>query len=107
MASRRQNLAHTIGIGLALALSLMLAIFGAQVAQAETFNVIYNFTGGADGSNPYAGLTMDRTGTLYGTTLAGGAGYGTVYKLAKTGSELGHYHAPHLRRRQRRGVTSG
>jgi uncharacterized repeat protein (TIGR03803 family) len=56
------------------------------VVQAETFNVLYNFTGGADGSNPYTGLTIDRTGTLYGTTLAGGTGHGTVYKLAKSGS---------------------
>jgi uncharacterized repeat protein (TIGR03803 family) len=64
----------------------MLAILGAQLAQAETFNVLYNFTGGADGSNPYTGLTIDRTGTLYGTTLTGGTGHGTVFKLAKTGS---------------------
>jgi uncharacterized repeat protein (TIGR03803 family) len=32
---------------------------------------------------PYAGLTVDDSGNLYGTTYAGGAhGYGTVYELA-------------------------
>jgi uncharacterized repeat protein (TIGR03803 family) len=64
----------------------VLTLVATQAAQASTFNVIYNFTGGSDGASPYAGLTMDRTGSLYGTTLSGGAGYGTVFKLAKTGS---------------------
>ena len=77
---------YGIGLRLALALALMLTILGTQTAQAETFNVLYNFTGGTDGSSPYAGLTMDSTGSLYGTTLAGGAGFGTVYKIAKSGS---------------------
>jgi len=34
--------------------------------------VIHNFTGGADGSNPEYGLTMDSAGTLYGTAITGG-----------------------------------
>ena len=50
--------------------------------------MLYTFKGGSDGSEPYAGLLMDKTGNLYGTTFAGGAhGYGTVFKLAKGGSE--------------------
>jgi uncharacterized repeat protein (TIGR03803 family) len=57
-----------------------------QAAHASTFNVIYNFSGGSGGANPYAGLTVDGTGALYGTTLSGGAGYGIVFRLAKTGS---------------------
>ncbi|MGC9948420.1 MAG: choice-of-anchor tandem repeat GloVer-containing protein [Bryobacteraceae bacterium] len=36
--------------------------------------VLYSFTGGADGSNPYAGLVADPTGNLYGTTPWGGKG---------------------------------
>jgi uncharacterized repeat protein (TIGR03803 family) len=56
-------------------------------AQAQTFTVLHNFTAGADGANPVAGLTMDRTGNFYGTTSAGGAaGSGTVYKVSRTGS---------------------
>lgn len=51
---------------------------------------IYDFTGGADGGTPYAGLTVDATGNLYGTTVLGGSvgsinclwgGCGTVFEL--------------------------
>ncbi len=34
--------------------------------------VLYSFTGGADGSTPYAGLIFDGAGNIYGTTSAGG-----------------------------------
>jgi uncharacterized repeat protein (TIGR03803 family) len=67
-------------------MAFVLSVVATQAAQATTFNVIYSFTGGADGSTPYAGLTMDAVGNLYGTTLAGAAGHGTVFKLAKAGS---------------------
>jgi uncharacterized repeat protein (TIGR03803 family) len=30
--------------------------------------VLYSFTGGVDGSGPYAGGILDSAGTLYGTT---------------------------------------
>jgi uncharacterized repeat protein (TIGR03803 family) len=50
--------------------------------------VLYRFcseTSCADGQNPIAGLVVDSTGTLYGTTFYGGAyGYGTVFKLNPT-----------------------
>lgn len=54
---------------------------------AET--LLYNFSGGADGGLPTAGLTIDRAGRLYGTTEYGGHfsyycqdGCGTVFKIA-------------------------
>ncbi len=47
-----------------------------------TETVLYSFTGGADGGNPFAGLVMDAAGNLYGTTKRGAAGYGTVFKLS-------------------------
>ncbi len=54
----------------------------ATLAQASTYNVIYRFQGGTDGSSPYAGLIADSAGNLYGTTEFGGsARYGTVFKL--------------------------
>jgi uncharacterized repeat protein (TIGR03803 family) len=37
-----------------------------------TESVLYSFTGGSDGSNPYAGLVLD-SGVLYGTTFNGGS----------------------------------
>jgi uncharacterized repeat protein (TIGR03803 family) len=46
-----------------------------------TESVLYSFTGGADGSNPLAGVIFDTAGSLYGTTQMGGKGYGTVFKL--------------------------
>jgi uncharacterized repeat protein (TIGR03803 family) len=46
-----------------------------------TQSVLYSFTGGADGNQPYT-LAFDTAGTLYGTTWYGGTyGYGTVYTL--------------------------
>ena len=48
--------------------------------------VLYSFTGGSDGENPFAGLIADASGNLYGTTYQGGAyGYGTVFKLTGAG----------------------
>jgi len=54
--------------------------------QAQTLTVLHNFTGGGDGATPYAGLTMDEAGNLYGTTPYGGKGNGTVYRLRRSGS---------------------
>ena len=71
---------------LVLAVTFLLTLVATQMAQAATFNVIYTFTGQSDGATPYAGLTMDRLGNLYGTTSAGGAGYGTVFQLKRSGS---------------------
>jgi uncharacterized repeat protein (TIGR03803 family) len=55
-----------------------------------TQSVIYNFTGGDDGSGPGAGLTFDRLGNLYGMTATGGAfGLGVIYRLSPGGA--GHW----------------
>lgn len=64
-------------------------------AQAQTFTVLHSFTGGNDGAYPYAGITLDAAGNVYGTASAGGytggncgasQGCGTVFRLKKTGS---------------------
>ena len=50
--------------------------------------VLYSFTGGADGANPYAGVIADSAGNLYGTTYQGGAANaGVVYKISPSGQE--------------------
>jgi uncharacterized repeat protein (TIGR03803 family) len=52
---------------------------------AWTETVLYNFTGGADGSLPFADLTFDNAGNFYGTTLYGGThGGGVVFELSPT-----------------------
>ncbi len=93
MHSKRTSLVWSLVLNIALILVILLS----QSAQAQQFNVIHYFTGGQDGANPYAGVTVDASGNLYGTTSLGGvtdgcAGYsgaygcGTVYKLARTDS---------------------
>ena len=52
---------------LVLTVVVLFIVFTAQPAQGQTYKVLYNFTGGKDGANPAAGLTMDKGGNLYGT----------------------------------------
>jgi uncharacterized repeat protein (TIGR03803 family) len=55
--------------------------------------VLHKFTGGKDGSLPYADVIRDAAGNLYGTTSEGGAfDKGTVFKLDKTGKETMLYY---------------
>jgi uncharacterized repeat protein (TIGR03803 family) len=67
--------------------ALLAALISAQTIHAQTLTVIYNFTGGSDGLEPQAGLTIDKAGNLYGTAIVGGrGGYGTVFKLTHINS---------------------
>jgi uncharacterized repeat protein (TIGR03803 family) len=61
-------------------------VFKLDTAGTET--VLYNFTGGADGKFPEAGLIRDPAGNLYGTTLLGGQyNNGAVFELDTSGTE--------------------
>ncbi len=80
---------------LTIAIAFSLAAVVPEVAQAQTFTVLHDFTGAEDGGTPFAELTMDRAGNLYGTAFYGGVqschtvsgtGCGTVFKLTKKGS---------------------
>lgn len=56
-----------------------------QSAGVWTEKVIYSFTGGADGAEPFSGLIADSNGVLYGTTALGGTTQlGTVFSLTPT-----------------------
>ena len=78
----------------ALVIVLALTVATTPAAQAQTFTVVHAFTGGADGGNPFAGLTADRAGNFYGTTAygghtggnCGGGVCGTVFKVARAGN---------------------
>jgi uncharacterized repeat protein (TIGR03803 family) len=61
-------------------------LMAARPAQAQTENVLWNFTGTPDGANPYGGVTLNN-GNFYGTTFSGGAyGFGAVYELQPNGT---------------------
>jgi uncharacterized repeat protein (TIGR03803 family) len=64
-----------------------------RITPAGDESVVYGFKHAPDGSSPYGGL-LDLDGTLYGTTLTGGAdsrcapnGCGTVFKVTLSGAE--------------------
>ena len=61
-------------------------VYKLDAAGHET--VLYSFPSGPDGYAPFAGVTRDAAGNLYGTTLEGGSGNaGTVYKVDASGHE--------------------
>lgn len=80
-------------LAMSLAIVFILAILATTAAQAQTYTVIHNFTGGADGANPYAGVTIDAAGNIYGAASAGATlggecypiGCGTVFRLKHAG----------------------
>jgi len=76
--------------------TLILAMTLVHAASAEKEKVLYSFIGGSDGGDPFAGLTSDKAGNLFGTTFYGGGyfggpcgsvGCGTVFMLDKAGHE--------------------
>jgi uncharacterized repeat protein (TIGR03803 family) len=84
-SENRMQMAGWRAVGLRMVpLMFMLLIATAHLAQAQTFNVIYNFP--SRGGEPWSGPTMDQAGHLYGTTFYGGLGYGLVYELTRAGS---------------------
>jgi uncharacterized repeat protein (TIGR03803 family) len=64
-------------------------VFALDATGDET--VLHNFTGGADGWGPFAGLALDTAGDLYGTTQLGGdlrcaqdkQGCGVVFEVTR------------------------
>ena len=82
IGSRRK----TAALALWGALGLGLVAAPSAVAQSYLPNTLYSFGGSpANGVTPQAGLLIDSSGNLYGTTYSGGAnGYGTVFELVNS-----------------------
>jgi uncharacterized repeat protein (TIGR03803 family) len=58
------------------------------ISHAATYERIYSFAGGLDGSDPSSTLTFDSGGNAYGTTAAGGDfGLGTVFMVTPSRQE--------------------
>src|SRR5262245_57360745 len=60
------------------------------VGDSWVHTVLYSFTGGADGGEPYKGVTLDANGNLYGTAVTGGSGSceggcGVRYRVSELG----------------------
>jgi len=80
-------------LGILAAIAAITAI--TTTARAQTYHVLYNFTGHADGGNPAGALEMDARGNLYGMTsdygngncsFGGTVGCGTAFELAHRGT---------------------
>ncbi len=88
---------------------------GASAVQAQTFQVLYNFSNGPDGASPN-GLTIDHAGNLYGTTGGPGncftGGCGGVFLFSHSGqiwtlTPLYHFQGGTDGRRPLAGITIG
>lgn len=70
------------------ALAIMLSAITIPLAHAQTFSLLHSFSGGSsDGSTPLAGVVLDSSGNLYGTTEYGGSSNaGVVFKTTSSGT---------------------
>ncbi len=60
-----------------------------KMTPTGTVTVIHSFNGGTDGGYCYGSITEGTDGNLYGITYQGGTyGYGTIFKVNKTGSSF-------------------
>ena len=77
-----------LATALAVALLFVLTVVTDEPAQAQSFQVLYSFSGGLDGGQPYSGMTISSGGDLFGTTHTGnqGTNWGQVYELQRSGS---------------------
>lgn len=72
-------------IALFFCLTLCLALLTTG-ARAQTYTVLYNFTGPCGANFAFGGVTLDEAGRIYGTVASGGANDGgVVYRLSHEG----------------------
>src|SRR5450755_4507403 len=80
MSTRKmRTLGTALGVVIILALTSVCAPCGWAAVKYKT---LHRFKGRTDGHQPYAGVTFDKDGNLYGTTSIGGDyNRGTVFQL--------------------------
>ena len=91
---RTENRWRELRRELVLGLALMAGVIAAPAAMAQTFTVLHNFSGGANGEDPTGGVIRDSAGNLYGTASrtakigeCGPHPCCLVFQLARTGAE--------------------
>ena len=62
-----------------LLIATMLVLAPAATLHSQTFSILHNFSGGADGANPIEGVTLQGSGNLYGGAAL------TVFRLRDQG----------------------
>lgn len=83
-----RNLARFLSSRAFSAILISSLLIPSLLARARQETVLYNFTGGLDGSGPSAIIRNSSTGVLYGTTPIGGCGgYGVVFKMSPGGTQ--------------------
>jgi hypothetical protein len=80
---RRRTMPHMALNASVTTLGLVGCLAFAGPVEAASFQVIHDFTGGKEGSVPGYTLLKDNNGAFIGTANQGGAGYGTVFRLAQ------------------------
>jgi uncharacterized repeat protein (TIGR03803 family) len=80
------DLRSMLRVAFVLALVFAQTVVAMLSAQAQTFHVIHNFTGGSDGGEPFAGVTIDAGGNLYGAASGGADGAGVIFKMTHKSS---------------------
>lgn len=85
MSSSRRYFSRVSHVACFIVAAVLFALAAGTLASTQTFQVLHNFTNGADGSGPLTGLTMSVTGDLYGTAHYRRGGYGSVYRLKREG----------------------
>ena len=94
--NKSEGFAKPVAIGvqrLTLAFVLLAGCILLPRSQAQTFSVIYGFTGGTGGSGPSGQLLLDASGNLFGGVNSGGDlscnkpfGCGLIFKLDSSGT---------------------
>ena len=74
-----------LGASRVLAFSTIIAAMFTTAVAATHEIVLYRFAGGNDGEYADTELVRDHAGNLYGTTVQGGTGSGTVFQLTPAG----------------------